>query len=221
MRTVREDYLHPVGRGALYVTHRHGQPKVDDSAYVAPTAVLCGDVTIGPHCRVLFGAVITAEGGPVTVGANTIVMENVVVRGVTQNPVTVGENVIIGPNAHVVGCQIDGNARIATGAMIFNGAHLGFNVDIDFRALVHVDTVVPDGTRVPMGWFASGNPAELVPPGDGERVHELTADYTSTVFFGAPGASAVTESGMPDIARSYSRALALHRYDVAAAGGSA
>lgn len=213
MRTVREEYLHPVGRGALYVTHRHGRPKVDASAYVAPTAVLCGDVTIGPHTRVLFGAVITAEGEPVEIGANSIVMENAVVRGVPNNPVTIGENVIVGPHAHLVGCRVDGSARIATGAMIFNGAHLGVNVDIDFRALVHVDTVVPEGTRVPMGWFAGGDPAELVPPGEWERIRELMGNYTGTVFFGTPGASAVTDSGMPAIARNYSRALALHRYD--------
>ena len=57
-------------------------PQVSESAYIAPTAVLAGDVTVGPHSRVLFGAVITAEGGPVEIGRNCVVMENAVVRGV-------------------------------------------------------------------------------------------------------------------------------------------
>jgi serine acetyltransferase len=60
--------------------------QVADSAYIAPTAVLCGDVTVGPHSRVLFGAVVTAEGGPVEIGAHCVVMENAIVRGVPQHP---------------------------------------------------------------------------------------------------------------------------------------
>jgi carbonic anhydrase/acetyltransferase-like protein (isoleucine patch superfamily) len=69
-----------VGRGALFVEHRLQTPQVSESAYIAPTAVLAGDVTVGPHSRVLFGAVITAEGGPVEIGRNCVVMENAVVR---------------------------------------------------------------------------------------------------------------------------------------------
>src|SRR5258708_1682332 len=69
-----------VGRGALFVEHRLKTPQVSESAYIAPTAVLAGDVTVGPHSRVLFGAVITAEGGPVEIGRNCVVMEHAVVR---------------------------------------------------------------------------------------------------------------------------------------------
>jgi carbonic anhydrase/acetyltransferase-like protein (isoleucine patch superfamily) len=49
----------------VLIEHDGKRPDVDESAYVAPTAVVCGDVTIGPDSRVLFGAVLTAEGGPV------------------------------------------------------------------------------------------------------------------------------------------------------------
>ena len=72
-----EDYFTPprvVGRDAVFVRHRLKSPQVADSAYIAPTAVLCGDVTVGPHSRVLFGAVVTAEGGPVEIGAHCVVM---------------------------------------------------------------------------------------------------------------------------------------------------
>ena len=70
-----------VGRGAVFVEHRLKSPQVSESAYIAPTAVLSGDVTVGPHSRVLFGAVITAEGGPVHIGSNCVIMENAVIRG--------------------------------------------------------------------------------------------------------------------------------------------
>jgi len=52
----------------MLIEHRGIQPRIHESAYIAPTAVICGDVTIGENSRVLFGAVIVAEGGPVVIG---------------------------------------------------------------------------------------------------------------------------------------------------------
>jgi gamma-carbonic anhydrase len=69
-----------VGRGAVFVEHRLNIPQVSESAYIAPTAVLAGDVTVGPHSRVLFGTVITAEGGPVEIGKNCVIMDNAVIQ---------------------------------------------------------------------------------------------------------------------------------------------
>ena len=54
----------------MLLEHRGKRPKVHDSAWIAPTAVICGDVTIGEDSRVLFGAVVTAEGGLVAVGSH-------------------------------------------------------------------------------------------------------------------------------------------------------
>jgi gamma-carbonic anhydrase len=213
-----EHYLHPVGRGALFVTHRNSRPRVDESAYIAPNAVLCGDVTVGPHCRVLFGAVITAEGGSVEIGANCVIMEHAVVRGAPGHAARLGDNVLVGPHAHLSGCVIEGNTRIATGAMVFNGARIETGAEVEFHALVHVNTVLPAGTAVPMGWFAGGDPVELVPPDDWERIRTLMGplDYPGTVF-GVGGASG--SSAMPDMARRYARGLAVHRYDAVYDGG--
>lgn len=212
MRTASEHYLHPLGRGAFFVAHRHGRPTVDASAYIAPTAVLCGDVTVGAHSRVLFGAVITAEGGPVEIGENCVVMEHAVVRGVPRHGARLGDNVLIGPHAHLTGCVLDGDARIATAAILLNGAHVGCGAEVEFGAVVHVNTVVPAGMVVPMYWFAGGDPAQLVPPGDWDRIRSLmgSLDYPGTVFGVSPTAG---ESMMPDVAGRYTRALALHRYD--------
>ena len=91
------------GRGAMFVEHRLKSPQVAESAYVAPTAVLAGDVTVGPHSRVLFGAVVTAEGGPVEIGSNCVIMENAVIRGVPNQEMRLGDHVLIGPHAHLTG----------------------------------------------------------------------------------------------------------------------
>ena len=63
----------------MQIEHRGRRPQVDPSAYVAPTATLCGDVRIGPDARVLFGAVLTAEDGSVEIGSRCVVMENALV----------------------------------------------------------------------------------------------------------------------------------------------
>ena len=67
--------------GTVLIEHEGRRPTVDPSAWIAPTAVLSGDVRVGPGCRVLFGAVLTDDGGPVTLGERVIVMENALVRG--------------------------------------------------------------------------------------------------------------------------------------------
>ena len=57
----------------MLLEHRGKGPRIHESAYVAPTAVICGDVTIGENCQILFGAVLVAEGGPVVIGCNCII----------------------------------------------------------------------------------------------------------------------------------------------------
>jgi carbonic anhydrase/acetyltransferase-like protein (isoleucine patch superfamily) len=201
-----------VGRGAVFVEHRLQSPQVSESAYIAPTAVLAGDVTVGPHSRVLFGAVITAEGGPVQIGSNCVVMENTVIRGVPGQETRVGDDAVIGPHAHLTGCVIEGGSRIATGAVVFNGARIEAGAEVEFNAVVYVNTVVPSGVAVPMGWFAGGQPAELVAPGDWDRIRAIMGplDYPGTVF---GVAASDTSTPMSDVARRYARGLALHHRD--------
>src|SRR5438874_649528 len=201
-----------VGRGALFVEHRLKTPQASESAYIAPTAVLAGDVTVGPHSRVLFGAVITAEGGSVEIGANCVIMENAVIRGVPNQDMRVGDNVLVGPHTHLTGCVIEGDTRIATGAVVFNGARIETGAEVEFHAVVYVNTVVPSGVAVPMGWFAGGQPAELVAPGDWDRIRAIMGPlaYPGTVF--GVGASH-TSTPMSDVARRYARGLALHHQD--------
>ena len=109
----------------MLIEHRGIAPSVAESAYVAPTAVVCGDVEIGDECRIMFGAVLVAEDAPVRVGARTVVMENAVVRAWPQLPVSIGSDVMIGPGANVNGAEVDDDAFIAAGASLFPAAQIG------------------------------------------------------------------------------------------------
>jgi carbonic anhydrase/acetyltransferase-like protein (isoleucine patch superfamily) len=172
----------------MLIEHDGARPRVHESAYVAPTAVLCGDVEVGPDCRVLFGAVLTAEDGPVRLGERCIVMENAVLRGRAGHPALLGDRVLIGPHAHVNGAQVGDEAFVATGACLFPGSRLGARAELRINAVLHVNSVLPEGAEVPIGWVAVGDPAEIFAPGAHDDIWEIqrTLDFAGTVTGLAP-----------------------------------
>ena len=161
------------------------KPKIHSSAYVAPTATVSGEVTVGPGCAVLHGAVITAEGAPIALGADTVIMENAVVKSsggsVLNFPVTIGEKCIVGPHAYVVGATIGNGCYIAAGARVFNGAKLADHTSVALGGIVHVKTHLRKDMRVPMNHIAFGDPATIVGPDRAAEVHEKL-DFFESVF---------------------------------------
>jgi gamma-carbonic anhydrase len=166
----------------MLVEHRGMRPEVHASAHVAPTAVVCGDVRIGADARVLWNAVVTAEDGRVEIGERCVVMEHALVRGRAAHPVTLGDDVLIGPHAHVNGARIGPQAFVATGAALFPGSSVGARAEIRIRGVVHVNSSVPEGGLVPIGWIAVGD--ELFPPDRHEEIWAVQQglDFPGTVY---------------------------------------
>jgi carbonic anhydrase/acetyltransferase-like protein (isoleucine patch superfamily) len=151
-------------------------PSVHPEAYVAPTAVLSGDVRVGRGSCIMHGAVLAAEGGAVEVGANCMIMENAVLRGTPRNPLIMGDHVLAGPHSHLTGCGIADEVFIATSARVFNGAQMGRGSSVALGGTVHIGCVVPPLGRVPIGWVALGEPARMYPPGDAEAIRADLAE---------------------------------------------
>lgn len=194
----------------MRIEHRGGRPQVDRSAYVAPTAVLSGAVTVGPGARILHGAVLTAEDGEVRIGARVVVMEHALIRGRATHPAVVGDDVMIGPHTHVNGALVESEAFIATGASLFPGAVVGTGAEVRINGVVQVNSRVEPGAVVPIGWIAVGDPATILPP---ERHDEIWAiqrglDFTGTVY-GTPA-----PAGMREIMRRQSEYYGAHDSDV-------
>ena len=154
----------------MLIEHRGAAPDVHPSAYVAPTAVLCGAVRVGPDARILFGAVLTAEDGAIEVGARCVVMENAVLRGRARHPLVLGDDVLVGPHAHLNGARVGDGCFLATGAALFPGSELGPGSEVRIHGVVQVNTVLPGGSTVPIGWVAVGNPAQIFAPGQHEQI---------------------------------------------------
>ena len=168
----------------MLIEHRGRTPRVDPSAYVAPTAVLCGDVRVGPDARVLFGAVLSAEDGRVEIGARCVIMENALVRGRAAHPADLGDDVLVGPHAHVNGATIAEGCFLATGSSLFPGSRLGRGVEVRINGVVHVNTTLPDDSLVPIGWVAVGDPAQVLPPSEHDEIWRIQAelDFPGTVY---------------------------------------
>ncbi len=197
----------------MLIEHRGKRPRVHESAYIAPNATLSGDVVVGPDCRVMFGAVLTAEGGPVEIGAQCIIMENAVIRGTPKHPTRLGDHVLVGPRAYLTGCTIADDVFLATGATVFNGTESGARAEVRINGTVHLMSRLPPDTTVPIGWVAVGDPAEIRPANEHEEIWAVQEklDFPGTVFGlarPAPG-----ESLMPELTRRYARALARHKDD--------
>lgn len=192
----------------MLIEHRGHAPRIDPTAWVAPNALLCGDVTVGPGARILYGAQIVAESGRIVLGRNVIVMENAVLRASETHPLTVGEACLIGPQAHVTGATIEDEVFIATGAAIFHGARIGRGAEVRVHGVVHLKTVLAPGATVPIGWVAVGAPAQILPPGEHDAIWAIQRplDFPRTVY-GLPR----EEASMTRITAGLSERLASHR----------
>ena len=168
--------------------------RIHETASVASSAVVTGDVTIGPRSRVLHGAVLNGDLGPVVVGSDVVVMEHALLRGRADHPVTVGDAVLVGPHTHLNGTTVEDEVFVATGVSMFPGSRAGAGSELRVNSVLHVRSLLPAGTVVPIGWVAAGDPAQLFSP---DRHEELWAvqeplDFPGTVY-GVPRGTSMRE----------------------------
>ena len=121
---------------------------IDPSVFIAPSADVLGDVTIGKNCGIWYHATIRGDEYPIVIGENTNVQDNAVLHVGDGNECHVGNNVTIGHSAFVHGCTVGDNTVIGMGAIIMNGAVVGKNCTIGAGALVTEGKVIPDGSLV-------------------------------------------------------------------------
>jgi carbonic anhydrase/acetyltransferase-like protein (isoleucine patch superfamily) len=132
---------------------------VDASAWIAPGAMLIGDVAVGPDSSIWYGCVLRGDLHYIRVGARSN-LQDVTVVHVTRNrfPTEIGDEVTVGHRAVVHGCRVADGALIGIGAIVLDGAEVGEG------ALIGAGAVVTPGTRVPARALVLGTPARVVRP---------------------------------------------------------
>ena len=194
----------------MFIKHGGVSPQIDPAAWVAPNAVVCGNVTVGPGCRIMYGAQVVAESGSISIGRECIIMENAVLRSSAGHPLSIGNNCLIGPCAHIVGCTVEDEVFIATGAAVFHSALLGKGSEVRINGIVHLKTHLAAGESVPIGWVAVGDPAQVLPPNEHERIWEIqkALNFPRTVY-----GFERSDATMEKITRRLSKALDSHASD--------
>lgn len=158
--------------------------QIDPTAWVAPTAVVTGDVTLGAGSRVLHGAVLNGDLGAVVIGADVVVMEHALLRGRASHPVRVGDAVLVGPHTHLNGTTVGDEVFIATGVSMFPGSRAPSGCELRINSVLHVNSVLDAGTVVPIGWIAAGDPAQLFSPDQHDQLWAVQEplDFPGTVY---------------------------------------
>ncbi len=135
-------------------------PIIPACGFIAPTAAVVGDVTLGERGSVYFSAVLRGDEDAIVVGDDTNIQDGAVLHGKT----VVGKGCTIGHNAIVHACTLGDNTLVGMGAIILNGAKVGSNCIIGAGALVTLGMEIPDGM------MAFGSPAKVRRPLTEEEV---------------------------------------------------
>jgi gamma-carbonic anhydrase len=132
------------------------QPVLGPNVYIAKTAVILGDVTLGAHSSVWYNAVLRGDINRIVVGDYSNIQDNAVVHLADDYPCIIGRYVTVGHSAIVHACTVEDECLVGMGATILDGAHIGAQSIVGANALVTQGTVVPSGSMV------LGSPGKVV-----------------------------------------------------------
>jgi carbonic anhydrase/acetyltransferase-like protein (isoleucine patch superfamily) len=139
-------------------------PRVSEDAWLAPTAVLIGDVEICSGASVWFGTVLRGDFSSIRIGPGSCVQDNAVLHCAEDLPTLVGENVTVGHMAMLEGCIVEDGALVGMGAIVLQRARVGA------KAMVAAGSVVGEGAEIPPGVLAAGTPAKVKKELDGSSL---------------------------------------------------
>lgn len=128
-------------------------PTIGEGVFLAPTAVLVGDVRVGDRANIWFGAVLRGDFSHIEIGEETSIQENAVIHCAAGLPTIVGSRVIVGHGAMLEGCTVGDNAVVGMGAIVLQRASVGSG------AMLAAGAVVSERTEIRPGVLAAGVPA--------------------------------------------------------------
>ena len=141
---------------------------IGNDCFIAETAAIIGDVTMGNNCSIWYGTVLRGDVNSITIGNNVNIQDGAVVHTLFQrSKTTIGDNVSIGHNATIHGATIESNSLIGMGATVLD------NAVVESGAIGAANALVTAGMRVESGWIYAGVPAKKIKEVSHEQQKEI------------------------------------------------
>jgi len=168
--------------GILELPYREHRPRIEAGAFVAPGAVVIGDVWIGAQASIWFGCVLRADVCSIRIGARSNLQDGSIVHVSRSKLATlVGEDVTVGHGCVLHACTLEDRAFVGMRATLLDGSHVASD------AMLAAGSLLTPGKSVPSGELWAGQPARFLRPlradelsGFRERAHhyvELSQEY--------------------------------------------
>lgn len=162
----------------MIMSFKGKRPEISDTAFIADSADVIGDVEIGDFSSVWFGAVIRGDRNKIKIGNRTSIQDNVVIHIDPENIVEIGDNVSIGHGAVLHGCRIEDNVLIGMNSTVLNGAEIGKN------SIVGANALISEGKKFPENSLIIGVPGKVkreTEKSEIQAIEENAAEYVEFV----------------------------------------
>jgi len=146
--------------------------QIHPTAYIAPTASIMGDVTLGAEASVWYGAVVRGDMAPIVIGAQTNLQDGSIVHVDEDMPCTVGDRVGVGHRVVLHGCTVGDDCLIGMGSVLLNDVRVGSG------SVVAAGAVIPEGMQVPPGSVVMGVPGRIVRSVDAVLAERVAATWS-------------------------------------------
>lgn len=131
-------------------------PTIGEDVFLAPTAVLVGDVRVGDRANIWFGTVLRGDASHIEIGAGCSIQDTAVIHCASDLPTVIGDEVVVGHGAMLEGCTIEDGALIGMGAIVLQHATVGAG------AMVAAGAVVAERQQIAPRALAAGVPARII-----------------------------------------------------------
>ena len=156
------------------------QPTLGEGVYLASTAVVVGDVTVGDHSSVWYHAVLRGDINYIKVGAYSNIQDGAVIHLADEYPCEIGDWVTVGHSAVVHACKVGDECLIGMNSTILDGAEVGA------QSIVGANALVTQGTQIPEGSLVLGSPAKVVrtlTPGERAELRSWAQKYVDNAAY--------------------------------------
>ena len=131
------------------------QPTIDPTAFIAPSAMVLGDVTLAPRSSIWYQAVLRGDMAPIVIGEASNIQDGTIVHVDEGKPALIGARVGVGHRVILHACTVEDECLIGMGAILLNDVHVGTG------SVIAAGAVVPEGMRIPPGSLVMGVPARV------------------------------------------------------------